>query len=340
MRKIRKKEHVENYLRTTYKGNTLFEDVFIEHNSLPNLDFNHIDTTTSFLGRIVDYPIIINAMTGGAEFSREINQDLALIAKEYNIPMAVGSQTIALCDDEECRESFTIVREIIGDEGIVIANLNAQSSIDEVNKALEMVKADAIQLHLNPAQEIVMLEGDRDFKGILENIETIVKTIDKPVIVKEVGFGISKEAASKLYNIGVRNVDISGFGGTNFIEIENIRYNSIDFSELYSWGIPTALSLIKCRELPEDLNIISSGGIRNSMDIVKSLILGGQMVGISGEILSYLLHGGYENAKDYMEATTHKMKIIMLLLGKKNIQELKTTEYKILGNLKDLLNGK
>lgn len=338
MRKKRKREHIENYLRTTYKGDTLFEDIFIEHNSLPNLNFSDIDTTTNFLGKEVGYPIIINAMTGGSEFAHEINRELALIAKEYNIPMAVGSQTIALCDDVECRESFSIVRETIGDKGIVIANLSAQSSIDDVEKALDMIKADAIQLHLNPAQEIVMLEGDRDFRGILENIETIAKTIDKPVIVKEVGFGISKEVATKLYNIGIRNIDISGFGGTNFIEIENIRYNSIDFSELYSWGIPTALSLIKCRELPEDLNIISSGGIRSSMDIVKSLILGGQMVGISGEILSYLLHGGYENVRDYMEATTHKMKIIMILLGKKNIEELKTTEYKIIGDLKELLS--
>jgi isopentenyl-diphosphate delta-isomerase len=338
MRKKRKREHIENYLRTTYKGDTLFEDIFIEHNSLPNLNFSDIDTTTNFLGKEVGCPIIINAMTGGSEFAHEINRELSLIAKEYNIPMAVGSQTIALCDDVECRESFSIVRETVGDEGIVIANLSAQSSIDDVEKALDMIKADAIQLHLNPAQEIVMLEGDRDFRGILENIETIAKTIDKPVIVKEVGFGISKEVATKLYNVGIRNIDISGFGGTNFIEIENIRYNSIDFSELYSWGIPTALSLIKCRELPKDLNIISSGGIRSSMDIVKSLILGGQMVGISGEILSYLLHGGYENVRDYMEATTHKMKIIMILLGKKNIEELKTTEYKIIGDLKELLN--
>ena len=190
MRKKRKREHIENYLRTTYKGDTLFEDIFIEHNSLPNLNFSDIDTTTNFLGKGVGYPIIINAMTGGSDFAHEINRELSLIAKEYNIPMAVGSQTIALCDDVECRESFSIVRETIGDEGIVIANLSAQSSIDDVEKALHMIKADAIQLHLNPAQEIVMLEGDRDFRGILENIETIAKTIDKPVIVKEVGFGV------------------------------------------------------------------------------------------------------------------------------------------------------
>ena len=111
MRKIRKKEHVENYLRTTYKGDTLLGDVFLQHNALPNLNFEDIDTKTSFLGRTVSYPIIINAMTGGSDFSWEINRDLSLLAKEFNIPMAVGSETIALCEEEEvCKESFRIVR--------------------------------------------------------------------------------------------------------------------------------------------------------------------------------------------------------------------------------------
>ena len=337
MRKARKQEHVENYLRTIYKGNTLLEDVFLTHNSLPDLNFDEIQTKTLFLGKTVNYPIIINAMTGGSDFSQAINCDLSLLAKEFNIPMAVGSQTIALCEEPECIESFKIVRDNIGDEGVVIANLNAQASLDDVIKALDMIKADAIQLHLNPAQEIVMLEGDRDFRGVLDNIERIVKGIDKPVIVKEVGFGISKEVAVKLYNAGVRNIDVSGFGGTNFIEIENIRYSNMDYSDLYSWGIPTALSIIKCRELPEELKIIASGGIRNSMDMIKALVLGGEMVGISGEILSYLLHGGYDNAKKYLEVTMYKLRILMLLLGKKNIQELRTTKYKIVGDLKDLI---
>ncbi|OZV11157.1 type 2 isopentenyl-diphosphate Delta-isomerase [Tissierella sp. P1] len=338
MRKKRKREHVENYLRTTYKGDTLLEDVFLQHNALPDLSFEDIDTKTVFLGKTVDYPIIINAMTGGSDFSWEINRDLSLIAKEFKIPMAVGSQTIALCEEEECRDSFEIVRQTIGDDGIVIANLNAQASLEDVKRALDMIRGDAIQLHLNPAQEVVMLEGDRDFRGILRNIETIVKGIGKPVIVKEVGFGISKEVAEKLYNVGVRNIDVSGYGGTNFIEIENIRYNNIDFSDLYSWGIPTALALIKCRELSQELNLIASGGIRTGMDIIKSLVVGGDMAGISGEILSYLLHGGYENARNYLEATIHKMKIVMLLLGKRNMEELKATDYKIVGELKELVN--
>lgn len=339
MRKARKKEHVENYLRTRYRGETLLEDVFLPHNALPELNFDDIETKTEFLGKSVDYPIIINAMTGGSEFSREINRDLSNIAREFNIPMAVGSQTIALSEDEESMDSFKVVRQNIGDNGVVIANLSAFATVEEAKRALNMIGADAIQLHLNPAQEVVMIEGDRNFKGVLSNIENIVREMDRPVIVKEVGFGISKEVAKKLYDVGVRYVDVAGSGGTNFIEIENIRYPTTDFSDLYSWGIPTALAVIKCRELPEDLGIIASGGIRTSLDIAKALVLGGDIVGISGEILSYLLHGGYENAREYVRTTMHKLKILMLLLGKENIKELRTVDYKLLGELAELANN-
>ena len=337
MDKNRKKENVENYLRTTYKGDTLLGDVFLYHNSLPELNFDDIDTKSIFLGKTIDYPIIINAMTGGSDFSQEINGELSLLAKEFNIPMAVGSQALALCDEEGCRESFRIARENVSEDGIIIANLGGQASLEDAKIALDIVKGDALQLHLNPARQIVMVDGNRNFEGILKNIETIVKGIDKPVIVKEVGFGISKEVASQLYNVGVRNIDISGSGGTNFIEIENMGHNTMDFSELYSWGVPTALSLIKCRELPEDLNLIASGGIKDSIDIVKALVLGGSIVGISGELLLYLLHGGQDNARNYLENLIYKMKVMMLLLGKKNIQELRTANYKTTGKLKDLI---
>lgn len=336
MRKRRKKEHVENYLKTTFRGNTLLEDVFLEHNALPELNLSDINTRVEFLGKTIDYPIIINAITGGTEFAGEINKDLSLLAKEFNIPMAVGSETIILCEDDGCRESFKVVRENVGQEGIVIANLSGHATLEDAKHALEIVKGDAMQIHLNVAQELSMEEGDRDFKGILSNIENIVKNIDKPVIVKEIGFGISKNVAQRLYDVGVRHIDISGHGGTNFIEIENLRNRSIDLTELYPWGIPTALSLIQCRELPKDLNIISSGGIRNSMDVVKSLVLGADIVGISGELLSYLAHGGYDNAKDYLEALTYKIRMIMLLMGKENIAELRKADYKISGKLREL----
>ncbi len=337
MRKSRKREHVENYLKTSFEGNNLFDDIFLEHNALPDLNFSEIDTRMEFLDKTIDYPIIINAMTGGTEFAGEINRELSLLAKNFNIPMAVGSETILLCEDDACKDSFKIVRENIGDEGVVIANLSGHASVDDARIALEVIDGDAIQIHLNVAQELAMDEGDRDFKGVIDNIEAIVKGIDKPVIVKEVGFGISKEAGQRLYDIGVRYIDISGFGGTNFMEIENLRNMNIDLTELYSWGLPSAYSLIKCREVADDLKLISSGGIKTALEVVKSVVLGAELAGISGEILAYLVHGGYENAKEYLDDLTYKIKMIMLLMGKKNIEELKKSDYKITGKLKELL---
>lgn len=336
IRKDRKKEHIEHYLKSTYRNYTLFEDIYIEHNSLPELNFAEIDTRTNFLGKVVEYPIMINAMTGGTEFSREINRELSKIVKKYNIPMAVGSQTIAL-KNKDSHKSFKIVRETIGNNGVIIANLSGYASVEEAKYAMDILDADGIQLHLNPAQELVMREGDRDFKGILENIANMITSVEKPVIVKEVGFGISRDVVQRLHKVGVRYVDISGKGGTNFIEIEDRRNDEIDFSDIYSWGIPTALSLLQCKDIGEDLKIISSGGIKTSLDILKSLILGAHMVGIGGMILRKLIEDGYEVADKYMEGLIYKLKVLMALTGSKNIEELKNTPYKIKGVLKDLV---
>lgn len=336
IRKDRKKEHIEHYLKSTYRNYTLFEDIYIEHNSLPELNFAEIDTRTNFLGKVVEYPIMINAMTGGTEFSREINRELSKIAKKYNIPMAVGSQTIAL-KNKDSHKSFKIVRETIGNNGVIIANLSGYASVEEAKYAMDILDADGIQLHLNPAQELVMREGDRDFKGILENIANMITSVEKPVIVKEVGFGISRDVVQRLHKVGVRYVDISGKGGTNFIEIEDGRNDEMDFSDIYSWGIPTALSLLQCKDIGEDLKIISSGGIKTSLDILKSLILGAHMVGIGGMILRKLIEDGYEVADKYMEGLIYKLKVLMALTGSKNIEELKNTPYKIKGVLKDLV---
>lgn len=337
MRKYRKREHIENYLRTTFVGNPMFEDVFLYHNSLPECDFYEIDTSTTFLNKKVDFPLMINAMTGGSDFSENINESLAYVAKKFNIPMAVGSETIAL-EDEDAKKSFQVVRDIVGD-GIVIANLSGHASVEEAKKAVDIISADGLQIHLNPAQELAMDEGDRSFKNVLLNIENIVKKLEVPVIVKEVGFGISQDVAKRLYGVGVRHIDVSGFGGTNFLEVENLRAPENDLSELYSWGIPTAMSLIEVAELNYDeLSIISSGGVKSSLDVIKSIVLGASMVGISGEILTYLIHGGAEYTMQYIENLIYKSKMIMMLTGAKNVSELKNLDYKVTGKLRELVD--
>lgn len=338
MRLKRKKEHIENYLKSYSKGNNLFSNIYIENNSLPEINFDEINTEVEFLGKKISFPLMINAMTGGGEELAEINEDLARLAKKFKIPIAVGSQTIGI-ENDDCTSSFEVVRDIIGSEGIVIGNLSANTNLDYFNKACSMLSVDAMQLHLNVAQELLMTEGDRNFKGILDNITHLVEKSSVPIIVKEVGFGISKDVAITLNNIGVKYIDIAGYGGTNFIEIEDIRSFSHDYSDIYEWGIPTAKALVDCCRIDNrNFSIISSGGIKTAQDIVKSLIIGADLTAISGEILQYLMHGGYEAAEEYIDTLINKTKIIMTLLGKKNINELKSVGYIITGHLKELLN--
>ena len=256
IRSSRKKEHIHNFLQSDFQSDNYFKYIYLEHNALPEIDFNDIDSSCNFLGKTISFPLMINAMTGGFDKAVEINKSLASIAEKLNIPMAVGSQAIAV-EDKDYEASFKVVREVLK-EGLVISNINAFATVDQVSRAIDMIQADGVQIHLNPAQEICMSEGDRNFKGVLKNIENIVKKIHKPVIVKEIGFGISNEVAKKLLEVGVNYIDIGGRGGTNFIQIESERNETFRFEELYQWGIPTALSLLECRALSRDLKLYAA----------------------------------------------------------------------------------
>lgn len=335
MRKSRKQEHIENYLKTTFKGSNLFEDVFLYHNAICELNYDEVDTSVKFLGKEISFPFMINAVTGGNDYALEINRDLAKLANEFKIPIAVGSQKVAI-DDKENEESFKIVNSYAKDT-LIIGNIGALSKPEEAQKAVEMINADALQIHLNLAQELVMYEGDRDFTGLVSNIAEIIKKVQVPVIVKETGCGISGKDAKKLYEIGARIIDISGFGGTNFIEIEDLRNPQIEVSELYSWGIPTALSLLEIKALKkDDLTIISSGGIKTAMEIAKSVVMGADLCASSGEIINYLIRGGFEITREYIESFRKKFKLLMMFQGAKTVSELKKCDYKLTGRLKEL----
>ncbi len=332
---IRKKQHIENFLKSKSNAINYFDDIILENNSLPELNFSEIDTNCVFLNKKADSPLMINAITGGFDGALEINKNLALLAKKFNIPIAVGSQSLGIKGYGQ--ETYCIVRDIMGD-GTVISNISANTSPEMVNTAIEMIDADAVQLHLNAAQEICMREGDRNFKGILENIENIAMSISVPVIVKEVGFGLSGKAANQLFEIGIKYIDIGGKGGTNFIEIEDMRNEDMDLSDLYDWGLPTPLSLIHCVKASPEMNIIASGGIFKAEDAVKSLCLGSKMTAISGVLLRELLLNGYDASEKFLDAFLHKIRILMLLTGCKTIQELHNVNTFVKGNLRDLIH--
>lgn len=279
---------------------------------------------------------MIDAMTGGGSVSISINEDLSSICESLNIPMAVGSESIAL-SEEDSRESFELVK--YKENLFRIGNLGFEREYEDFIFARDLIDANAMQVHLNLAQELVMKEGDNSYHSSLELIEKLVNDFDYPIIVKETGSGISKTVAKKLIDVGVKYIDVAGKGGTNFIEIEDLRDFEVDYSDLYNWGIPTAKSIIDIRSISDDTFIIASGGVRTAMDLAKSIIIGADMAAMTGEVLNYLLHGGYDACESFLKEINLKLKIIMALLGVRNIDELKNVDYKLTGELKELIEG-
>ena len=333
-RRERKDAHIENYLRSKSKESTLLDNVYIEHNAISDVSLNEIDTSIDFMGKKIAMPLMVDAMTGGGSSSVSINEDLSSICETLNIPMAVGSESIAIAD-EESRESFELVK--YKEDLFRVGNLGFERDFDDFVFARDLIEAHAMQVHLNLAQELVMKEGDNSYHSSLSLITRLVKDFPYPIIVKETGSGISKAVAKELVDAGVKYIDVAGKGGTNFIEIEDLRDFEVDYSDLYDWGIPTAKSIIDVRSVSNDTFIIASGGIKTAMDVVKSIIIGADMAAMSGEVLNYLLHGGYDACESFLKEINLKIKIIMALLGVRTIDELKKVDYKLVGELRELV---
>ncbi len=280
----------------------------------------------------MDYPIFINAMTGGSAKTKIINEDLAKVAKATKLAIASGSLSAAL-KDESLKDSFKVIRDN-NKKGIVFANLGAEHDFLNAQAAIEILKADALQIHLNVIQELVMPEGDRDFSIWLSNIKEIKSKAKIPIIVKEVGFGMSRETIEKLLEVKVDAIDVSGFGGTNFAKIENYRRKSHDYSYLNNFGQSTVISLLEAQAFINKTSIIASGGIRNPLDVVKSLALGAKAVGISGLILNHLLEFGVDSTIELINNWKKELKVIMTILGVENIEQLREVDLIILDDVK------
>ncbi len=337
-RKKRKQEHVELYIENfSLKKRNCFNDFKIVHNCLPEIDIDEINIETALFNKIkMRSPFFINAITGGSFESKEINRAFAHTAKELGIPMAVGSQYITL-EDESVEDTFKIVRQVNPD-GIIFANASAMISVESAKKIIDMIAANALQIHLNVPQEVMMDEGDRCFKGYISNIEKLVSQIKLPIIVKEVGFGISGETAKILSNIGVDAIDIGGKGGTNFIEIENERSNKSFNNTFIDWGIPTGISLVECiKSTPSNIDIIASGGIWDGLSAAKSLVIGAKAIGIAGLLLYFLMKEGKDKLIDTLTNIENELIITMLMLGARNINELKKCPIVITGESKEWL---
>ncbi|MBF0812241.1 type 2 isopentenyl-diphosphate Delta-isomerase [Staphylococcus sp. mip270_02] len=319
-REQRKNEHVE--IAMAQKDATIsdFDEIRFVHHSIPNIDVDDVDLTSNLTDFTLNQPLYINAMTGGSEWTKQINEKLAVIARETGIAMAVGSTHAAL-RNSKMASSFSIVRET-NPEGIIFSNVGADVPVDKAIESVKLLDAQALQVHVNAPQELVMPEGNRTFSTWMENLAQIVARVDVPVIVKEVGFGMSKETIKSLNEIGIKYVDVSGRGGTNFVDIENERRTYKDMDYLGLWGQTTVESLLESTAYQQDMDILASGGVRTPLDAVKCLALGASAVGMSRPFLNHVEKYGITETLNYTEQFTEHMKKIMTMLDAKAIKDL------------------
>lgn len=318
---------------------TLLECVELDYKTLPEISLNDVDLSTKFLGHEFNAPVMISAMTGGAQISKKINQDVAKAAQELGIGMGLGSMR-AMIESPSLADTYN-VRDVAPDI-FLAGNIGApqinEYSTDLVNKALVSVEADALAIHLNAAQEAVQPEGDIDFSGVLNRIAEYVDEIEVPVYVKEVGHGISFEVAKALKDIGVAAVDVQGAGGTSWTMVDSLRHKGGFGKTFRDFGIPTAVSVIEAKNaLAGEKNIVASGGIRNGLDGAKAIVLGADMVAMAMPVLK-AQQKSYKALQTYLSNFIRELEITSFLLGCKTVEELHSEQYVVLGKLKEWLN--
>lgn len=329
------------------KESNWFEYVYLVHQGLPELDLKDVDTSTTFLGKKFQAPFLIDCMTGGPKRAMEVNSILASAASELGIGLGVGSQRAAL-ENSEYEKSFSVVRDIAPDI-FVMANIGAPQlkslKREEIERIIDMVKADALVVHLNPLQEVVQIEGEPFYSGVIQALERLVKEVDVPIIVKEVGCGISREVALKLEMVGVKALNVAGLGGTSWAGVEAIRAQEMgreDKAKLgrafWDWGIPTAVSILEVRSV-SDIPLIASGGMRNGIEAAKALTLGADMVASALPIIRRAVKSGKEGVIQYISEVIEELRTAMFLTGSRNVKELKRKRYILTGKLKDWVEG-
>lgn len=331
----RKLDHIKQALNEEHPTENRFSDIQFVHQSFPDQNLHSINLSAEFEQLKMNAPVFINAMTGGGgEATEGINAKLAEIAASLGIPIAVGSQMSALKDPLQ-RRSYEVVRQKNPD-GIVFANVGSEATVEEAERCVDMLEADALQIHMNTVQELVMPEGDRDFTGALGRITAINNKLSIPVIIKEVGFGISLETARELAINNITAVDVGGRGGTNFSLIENTRRDR-DLSFFNNWGISTPASIaeVKSASIP---SIAASGGIKTSEDIAKSIALGADICGMAGQVLKWLQTEGQKKAQGNLSSVLEELKIIMTAVGAQNLQQLKQVPLVIKGETNEWMN--
>ena len=339
----RKADHIEKCLNENVQAReatTGFEDISFVHKALPEIDKNKIDLTTSLWGHKFNAPLIVGAMTGGTSEAEKINANIAEAVEILGLGMGVGSQRAAI-EDPKLAATFSIARKK-APNAFLIANIGAIQLVNgyglaQVRKAVKMIEADAVAIHLNALQEAIQPEGQTNFAGVLAKIAEVASGLDVPVIVKETGSGIAAEEAKALEAAGVKGIDIGGLGGTSFAAVEHYRTAKSENGSqhwlgevFWDWGIPTAASLVEVTQSTK-VSVVASGGVRNGTVIAKAIALNAGLASVAQPVLQTAVKS-VEETKSLLLRLTEELRNVMFLVGAQDLKHLANTPLVIMGN--------
>ena len=347
----RKREHLELALSDGAQSprSALWEDVHLAPESVPDVGPAEVDLSVDFLGHRLPTPFVISGMTGGHSQALAVNRNLALAAAELGMAIGVGSQRAALVDPGLAR-TYSVVRDHARDS-FVIANIGMSQLVEQedgpplgraqIRRAVSMIEADALAVHLNAVEELIQPEGDREMRGLLDGIANAVRWSPVPVIAKETGAGMARGSARKLGGVGVEALDVGGAGGTSFARIEAMRARAVDDKSgarigrpFAGWGVPTVLSLLEAGEA--GLPLIATGGVRNGLHAAKAMALGASLVGMGGPFIRAALEGP-EAVIAEGRLVLEELRVAMVLTGVRDIDGLRALEPVLIGTVAEWL---
>ncbi len=344
----RKADHVNIVLEKNVNAHhNYWDDIYLIHQALPEINYDEIDLSTDFMGRRLKYPIIIESMTGGFPEAKKLNETMAKVAAEMQIGMGVGSERVII-KNRDVLDSFSIIKDY--DIPLRIANIGAPQLINQKNDPpfsdeelsfiLESLNAHFLDIHLNFLQEVVQPEGDRNAKGIEQRLHSVCKNF--PIIIKETGAGIDFNTGLRLKRAGAFAIDIAGLSGTSFAAVEHYRAQEIGDKKrerlgltFWDWGIPSPVSVMQNKNL--NMKIIASGGIRNGLDAARAFAIGADMVGMAGHVLKFASQS-YQQLLEEMQTIIEELKSAMFLTGSRNIESMQKKKYIVSGQLKEWLS--
>jgi isopentenyl-diphosphate Delta-isomerase len=304
---------------------TGFERVDLPYRALPESDLREVELETTFLGRSLRAPVLIGAMTGGAGLSRRINMNLATAAEELGVGLMLGSQRVML-EDPRLVESFAVRHLapstlVLGNLGV--AQLRRGYGAAEIVQAIEAVEADGLALHTNALQEAMQADGDTDFRGLVTKLHEIVPAVSYPLVLKEVGHGLSAEVARSVAGAGFAALDVAGAGGTSWARVEQlVRHGEVRHPDIAEWGIPTAAAIRQVNAALPDARLVASGGIRTGLDAAKALTLGADVVALALPLLAPALDSAAAVVAA-LETLIGELRAAMHCAGARTVEELR-----------------